>query len=173
MNRNYFPLLAITVLVIGIIACGPASGSSPSEPTAAIAPITLGGDLTAIDLCQAIPKEDMEALMGRKLVKEPEKLDFSGEGDTSGCSYDGGRDNDQAYFSYVALTPVSYYDNEPLYLNVDVPGLGQGAYYNNGADARHLWVKVNDNAAFVVANGDVENEAGLKSIAQLMLAAIQ
>jgi hypothetical protein len=175
MNRKYFPLLAITVLVSGVLACGPTTtGSSPSEPTAAIAPITLDGDLTAIDLCQAIPKEDMEALMGKKLVKNPEKFDLYGEANTSGCMYDGGKSSDgEAFFSYVVLTPVTAYDNQPLYLNVDVPGLGQGAYYNNGADARQLWVKVDDSVAFVVANGDVENEAGQKAIAQLMLAAIQ
>jgi len=174
MNRHYFCLIALGVLIIAAIACGPAAGSSPSEPTAAIAPITLGGDLTAINLCDAIPKEDMEALMGKNLAKDPEKFDYYGEGDTSGCMYEAAKASDgEAFFSYVVLTPVTAYDNQPLYLNVDVPGLGQEAYYNNGADARQLWVKVNDTVAFVVANGDVENEAGQKSIAQLMLAAIQ
>jgi hypothetical protein len=116
----------------------------------------------------------MEALMGRPLVGDPERFDYYGEGDTSGCTYSGGKDSDNtAYYSYVVLTPIVHYDNQPLYLNVDVPGLGQSAYFNNGADTRQLWVKVNDNVAFVVANGDVPYEDGQKALAALVLAALQ
>ena len=62
---------------------------------------------------------------------------------------------------------------QPLYLNVDVSGIGEEAYFNNGADTRQLWVKINDNVAFVVAFGDVANEDYEKAIAQLVVAAMR
>ena len=163
----------LTLAALACVCSG--SGSIPiSEPKAAVAPINLGSDLTEIDLCQAIPKEDMEAVMGRKLVSAPQSFDYYGTGDTSGCWYDGGKAADgEAYFAYAVLTPIEAYNTQPLHLEKDVSGLGEGAYYNNGADARQLWVKVNDDVAFAVANGDVENEAGQKAMAELILAAIK
>ncbi len=93
---------------------------------------------------------------------------------TNGCYYDGGKDfNGNATFGYVALTPGSVYDEQPLSKNTAVSGLGSSAYFNNGADARQLWVKINDNLAFVVAFGDEPNEEGAKAIARLVLAAFQ
>ncbi len=134
----------------------------------------IGDDLTQVDVCQAVPREDMEAVLGRKLDKSPESFDYYGTGDTAGCFYDAGKDSDgAAYFAYVVLTPVSVYNEQPLYLNKDVSGLGQSAYFNNGADARQLWVKVSDKVAFVVGIGDQPNEAGALALARLVLAAIQ
>jgi hypothetical protein len=72
-----------------------------------------------------------------------------------------------------------FYGNAPytsatiLNLNVNVGGFGQEAYFNNGADARQLWVKVNDTVAFVIAFGDVPKEEGAKATAQLLIAAIK
>ena len=175
-HRLHLIAPAITLLALAALACAfSGSGSIPvSEPKAAIAPISLGSDLTAINLCQAIPKEDMEAVMGRKLVSAPKSFDYYQTSGASGCQYDGGKDaNRDAYYSYVVLTPIEAYNTQPLHLQTEVSGLGQSAYFNNGADTRQLWVKVNDQVAFVVANGDVENEAGQKAIAQLVLAAIK
>jgi hypothetical protein len=73
----------------------------------------------------------------------------------------------------VVLTPVEVYENQPLYLDTDVSGLGQEAYFNNGAAARELWVKLNEQVAFVVAFGDVPSEAGAKAIAQLLVSAMK
>ena len=73
----------------------------------------------------------------------------------------------------MVLTPVAEYASQPLYKNVSVSGIGAEAYFNNGADARQLWVKVNDRVAFVVAFGDQPNEAGAQAIAKLVVAAIQ
>ena len=47
------------------------------------------------------------------------------------------------------------------------------AYFNNGADTRQLWVKMNDQVAFVVAFGDLAKEAGAQAIAKLVAAAIK
>ncbi len=52
-------------------------------------------------------------------------------------------------------------------------GFGDSAYFNNGADARQLWVKIDNRVAFVVAFGDVPWEDGAKAIAKLVAAAIQ
>jgi hypothetical protein len=169
MNRWVY--VCVGVLILSVIACGPAS-SAPSSPQAPISPISVGSDLTAIDLCQAIPQEDIAAVMGRKFTSQ--RFEYYDATGTSGCWYDGGKDNSgTAYFGYVVLTPVEVYASQPLYLNVDVKGLGQSAYFNNGADARQLWVKVSDNLAFVVAFGDLANEDGARAIATLLLAALK
>lgn len=172
--KSIFPFL-ISLFTLSILACG-LFGSSPaySDPTQPIEPITIGGDLTTIDVCGAIPPEDIEAVMGRKLVKTPERFEYYDTGGSSGCTYDAGKDADgEAHFGYVVLTPLQEYDNQPLYENVDVSGIGDEAYFNNGADARQLWVKLEDKVAFVVAFGDVPNEEGAQAIATLLVAAIQ
>jgi hypothetical protein len=176
-NRPGYRDLAssLTLLLLAILACGPlGSTPGPSEPEVPVAPITLGGDLSAIDLCQAIPKEDIEAVMGRKLVSAPERFDYYETPGASGCQYVAGKDSDgEAHFGYVVLTPIEAYNQQPLYLDVEVSDIGQAAYFNNGADARQLWVKVNDQVAFVVAFGDVPNETGALAIAELVVAAIR
>jgi hypothetical protein len=174
MNRpGYLHLITpVTLLILSALACG--QSTAPSEPKTAVSPITLGSDLTAIDLCQAIPKEDMQAAMGRKLVSAPERFDYYGTPGASGCMFDAGKDSSgQAYYGYVVLTPVEAYNEQPLYLDADVSGIGEEAYFNNGADARQLWVKINEDAAFVVAFGDVANEDYEKALAQLVIAAIR
>ena len=170
ISPSFIFLSAVSILACGLFSSLP----SYSQPTKPISPITIGNDLTSINLCEAIPQEDIEAVMGRKLVSAPEKFDYYETGGSSGCMYDAGKDADgEAHFGYVVLTPLSEYDNQPLYENVDVSDIGDEAYFNNGADARQLWVKINDKAAFVVAFGDVPLEDGCKAIAKLMVAAIQ
>jgi len=174
MNRAaYFYLVApATLLIFAILACG--RSSSPSEPEAAVAPIIVGSDLTQIDVCQAIPTEDIEAVLGRKLVSPPQHFEYYDAAGTSGCWYDAGKDSSgEAYYGYVVLTPVDVYDTQPLYQNVAVNGIGAEAYFNNGADTRQLWVKMNDQVAFVVAFGDLAKEAGAQAIAKLVAAAIK
>lgn len=174
MNKpTCFYLLAPAVLLIlAGLACGPLS--SAGEPKAPIAPISVGSDLSQIDVYQAIPTEDIEAVMGRKLVTSPQRFEYYDAAGTSGCWYDAGKDSSKtAYFGYVVLTPVKVYDEQPLYLNVAVSGIGQEAYFNNGADARQLWVKMNEQVAFVVAFGDLEKEEGAQAIARLLAAAIK
>jgi hypothetical protein len=170
--HRYVSLGALAgLLALAALACG--GPAAPSEPAAPVAPINIGGDLTRIDVCQAVPREDMEAALGRKLAGAPQPFDYFGAAGASGCTYDAGKDSSgAAYFGYVVFTPVATYDAQPLYHNADVSGLGQKAYFNNGADARQLWVKVNDRVAFVVAFGDQPNEAGARSLARLVLAAI-
>ena len=174
MNRFRRSFLIVPLLLASIAALACGSLSSASEPKATVSPITLSSDLTQVDLCGAIPQEDIEAVMGRKLVSAPERFEYYDTPGTSGCSYDAGKDgNGEAHFGYVVLTPVEVYNDQPLFQNVDVSGFGVEAYFNNGADARQLWVKINDSVAFVVAFGDVPKEDGAKAIAGLMVAAIK
>ena len=167
--------LFLFMALIAPLACGIANtASTPRQPTVPIAPITLGTDLTQMDVCKAIPQEDIEAVMGRKLAKAPEHFEYYDTPGSSGCWYEAAKDADgEAHFGYVVLAHMDAYNNQPLYESVDVSGLGQAAYFNNGADARQLWVKVNEDTAFVVAFGDVPREDGCKALAQLILAAIQ
>jgi hypothetical protein len=176
MRSNKMQIICLALLfLVTTLACGlSGSGSSYSEPKAPIAPISVGSDLSAVDLCQAIPQEDIEAVMGRKLTSAPAKFEYYDTPATNGCSYDAGKDSSgAAHFGYVILTPLDVYGNQPLSKDQNVSGLGQEAYFNNGADARQLWVKVNDKLAFVVAFGDEPNEQGALAIAKLMMAAIQ
>lgn len=151
----------------------PAATSAPLS-LLPVAPIAIGSDLTTIDLCQAIPAADVEAVLGRTLAKPPERFDYYATPGTSGCFYEGEKDpSGEAHYGYVALTPVEAFNTQPLYLNVPVSGLGEEAYFNNGADTRQLWVRIDDAAALVVAFGDVANEDHERSIAELVLAALQ
>ena len=174
MNKSLSPAwkLSLAVLVLSAWACG--GSSAPSKPSASVAPIPLGSDLTQIDVCQAVPQQDIEAVMGRKLAAAPVPFNYYETAGSSGCWYEAAKDsNGEAHFGYVVFTPIDAYNSQPLYQNKAVSGFGQEAYFNNGADARQLWVKVNDNAAFVVAFGDVAREDGAQQIAQLVLAAIK
>lgn len=173
-NRVLKSLFLFTALIV-LLACGiSGTASTPKQPTVPIAPIPLGGDLTQMDVCKAIPREDIEAVMGRKLAKAPEPFGYYDTPGSSGCWYEAAKDADgEAHFGYVVFTHIDAYNSQPLYNNSDVSGLGQEAYFNNGADARQLWVKLNENTAFVVAFGDMPKEDGCKAIAQLILAAIQ
>jgi hypothetical protein len=163
-------LAALSLQIIGS-ACS--REVTVSEPKGPVAPIEIGSNLSAVDLCKAIPQEDIEAVMGRKLVGEPERFEFYDTSGTSGCAYDAGKDGSgNAHFGYVVLTPVSVYGSQPLYNDADVSGIGESAYFNNGADARQLWVKVDDRVAFVVAFGDEPREEGSRALARLVIAAI-
>jgi len=168
--RSYLFMIGI---ILSSLACGSAS-PKPKEPTVPIAPITIGGDLSQIDLCQAIPTEDIEAVLGLRLVMVPERFEYFEGSGTSGCTYEAQKDSDgEAHFAYVALTSIDIYNNQPLYLDEDVFDIGREAYFNNGAAARELWVMVDERVAFVVAIGDVPNEEGCKAIARLLVQAIR
>ncbi len=167
-------MISVVVALICLAALACRSATSVSEPKATVAPITVGSDLAGIDVCQAIPAEDMEAVMGRKLVGSPQPFEYYDTSGTRGCWYDGGKDaSGEAYYGYVVLAPIEVYNSQPLYMNVDVTGIGKSAYFNNGADTRQLWVNVDDAVAFVVAFGDRASEEGEKAIARLVVAAIR
>ncbi|HLF73654.1 MAG TPA: hypothetical protein VI524_04880 [Anaerolineales bacterium] len=168
--KTPFVLILSLVIVIASPACTPVS----AEPALPIAPISLGEDLTAIDVCEAIPQENIETVMGVKLVEAPTRYSYSGADGTSGCYYEGPTDSDrERHFGYVILTPPEMYDNQTLFQNEEVSGIGDGAYFNRGSDARQLWVKIDDKVAFVIAFGDVAKEEGAKAIARLMVEAIK
>jgi hypothetical protein len=174
MNRyaGSYPVIAGAVLIVALLACG--RSISKSEPKAAVAPINISGDLTKIDLCQAVPVADFEAAMGRKLVGKPKPFEYYDTTGTAGCWFDGGKDSSgEAYYGYVVLTPISVYNEQPLHKNVAVDSIGDEAYFNNGADTRQLWVKIDNKVAFVVALGDRDDEATARAIARLVVAAIK
>lgn len=172
MDRKLVWLPLMVGLIFLLAACAGAGASS--EPTVPIAPITITDDLTTIDLCQAIPKEDIEAVMGVELVEPPARYTLRSTDGTSGCYYEGPTDSDrERHFGYVILTPLEVYDNQTLNQMEEVTGIGDAAYFNKGGDARQLWVKLNDKVAFVIGFGDVAKEEGAKAIAELMVAAIK
>jgi len=148
-------------MLLGIAIC--------ARPAAA-APISLGSDLSTIDICKLISAAEIETVLGRKLVIPPKRFEYYDTQGTSGCWYDAGKNaQKEAFFGYAVLTPAQVYAEQPLYLQKSVPGIGKSAYFNNGADARQLWVKINDRVALVVAFGDEPKEEGAKKIAKLLL----
>lgn len=161
------------VCLFALTACGGAPAASPqSGPT--MEPLVLTGNLADINLCQAIPQAVIEGALGRKLVSAPQRFEYAEAPGSSGCQYDAGKDaGGNALFAYVALTQAAAYDQQPLYQNRAVSGIGDAAYFNNGADARQLWVKLGDKAALLVAIGDVPNEAGVKAIAGQVVGALR
>lgn len=165
--------LVLFLLALTLAACGAAPQAAP-QPIATMAPLALTGNLADINLCQAIPQAAIEAVLGRKLAAAPQRFEYYDAPGSSGCQYDAGKDSrGNALFAYVALTPPAAYGQQPLVKNQPVSGIGDAAYFNNGADARQLWVKVGDEAALVVAIGDLPNEAGLKTIAGLVAGALK
>jgi hypothetical protein len=173
MSNLRFQLLALLLVMLALAACGGAN-QAPPQPEATIAPIVLTDDLSKIDLCQAIPQEVIAAALGRKLVSPPQHFEYYETSGSTGCQYDAGKSSSgDALFAYVALTPPEVYAQQSPYKNQAVSGIGDAAYFNNGADARQLWGKIGEKAALVVAIGDAPNEDGLKTIAQLVVAAIQ
>jgi hypothetical protein len=172
-NLKFHLLAALWLAMLVLAACGGAD-RVPSQSKATIAPIALGDELSKIDLCKAIPQEIIEAALGRRLVSPPQHFEYYEASGSTGCQYDAGKSSSgDALFAYVALTPFEVYDRQPLYRNQAVSGIGDAAYFNNGADARQLWVKIGVRAALVVAIGDVPNEGGLKAIARLLVNAVQ
>lgn len=91
MNKTIFTVAAL--LILSTLACG--TRSSQSEPRVPVATITIGDDLTKTDLCQAIPKEDIEAVMGRRLVSASKHFEYYDTAGSSGCWYDAGKDSDR------------------------------------------------------------------------------
>jgi hypothetical protein len=73
----------------------------------------------------------------------------------------------------LSSTPLEVYENQPLNQKEDVAGIGDGAYFNKGGDARQLWVKLNNKVAFVIGFGDVAKDEGAQSLARLLAAAIK
>ena len=138
MSNLRFHLRALLLVMLALAACGGAN-QAPSQPKATIAPIVLTDDLSKIDLCQAIPQAVIEAALGRKLVSPPQHFEYYDASGSTGCQYDAGKSSSgDALFAYVALTPPDVYDQQPLYKNQAVRGIGDAAYFNNGADARQL-----------------------------------
>jgi hypothetical protein len=174
MKLKAFLLLMVMIgIVVSLLACtAPDVSSEPTEP---ISPITIGDDLTSIDVCEAIPPEDIEAIMLVKLAEPPTPYTYRYTEGTSGCYYEGSYDNTtpDVQFAYVVLTPLEAYDNQTLYQNEDVSGIGDQAYFNGASDKRELWVKIDNKVAFVVSFGDIPKEEGAKAIARLMVEAIQ
>jgi hypothetical protein len=170
-------LAALAYAVVGYTRVGkPAPTAAPTLPVPpTLEPITISSGIAQVDMCQLVPAATMEAVMGRKLAGSPAHFDLYNTPGASGCWYDVGADAlHAAHFGYVVLTPLSTYTGQPLDGEAAVTGLGKSAYFNNGPNnARQLWVKIDDNNAFVVAFGDQPNEPGAKIIAELVLAAVR
>jgi len=170
--EGFYSVMTFALLILAVLAC--ARSKSKSEPKAPVGPINVGSDLTKIDVCQAVPAEDFEAAMGRQLVGKPKDFEYYETTGTAGCWFDGGKDSSgEAYYGYIVLTPVSVYNQQPRHKDTAVSGIGDEAYFNNGADTRQLWVRIDNKVAFVVALGDREDETAARAIARLVITAVK
>ncbi len=172
MTLSASRMVVFASMLFLVAACG-GSRTAP-QPSAAMTPITLPPDLSTLDLCQAVPPAAIETVLGHTLSGAPQRFAYGGASGSTGCQYDAGKDaRGNARFAYVALTPAAAFDQQPLSKNVGVAGIGDAAYFNNGPDARQLWVRLGDKAALVVAIGDEVDEQGLKTIAMLVASALR
>ncbi len=148
------------------------TGGVPGEIQGTISTIDVSGGLQGVDVCGAIPAQVIESVRGMS-IKTAQPFTYYDTPDSIGCTYDFGKGSDgEAFFGYVGLMPAHYFDEQPMYLDEAVSGLGDEAFFNNGADARQLWVKTGD-IAMVVAFGDVPQEEACRNLAEAVLAAIQ
>jgi hypothetical protein len=168
-------LLFLIVSIVFILSLSACTGAgAPAEPQGPVDPITISDDLTSIDLCKVIPQTDIETVMRVKLAEPPTRYTLRNADGTSGCYYEGPTDSDrERHFGYVILTPLEVYENQRLNQKEDVAGIGDEAYFNKGGDARQLWVKLNDKAAFVIGFGDVAKDEGAQALAKLIVAALK
>lgn len=170
MNTRTF----LSLMGVALILLLPACTRALPELSAPVEPIAITGDLTSIELCEAIPQEDIEAVMGVKLVKPPMRYTLPLADGTSGCFYEGPTDSDhERHFGYVILTPLEVYESQTPNQKEEVSGLGEEAYFNKSGDTRQLWVKLNHKVAFVIGFGDVAKEEGSRALAELMIEALK
>jgi len=148
----------------------PAAGS----PAKLITPKPGTFDLKAFDACKAVPASVAERILGRPLSGQPEKFSFNNKGTDAGCTFDAGKDAEKnAYFAYVVAAPVEDYVANRSPKAEFVQGLGDEAYFVNGADARQLWVLIDGKAAVMAAIGDRPNESGARELAAELIRSIK
>jgi hypothetical protein len=127
------------------------------------------GDLRTADLCRAVTSAEVEALLAKSAVTEGKRFSYDGTAASSGCQWDGGKSGREAVFAYAAIVPAASMRREPAVSRRPVSGLGREAFLNNGADARQLWVLINDQQALLVARGDRPDDARLEAFARALL----
>jgi hypothetical protein len=126
--------------------------------------------VTKIDVCKAIPQEEIVKVLGRKLEGHPKPFHFNEARTYSGCEWSAGKDSSKnAYFAYAVIAPVKDYVTNKASAT-PVAGLGDEAYTTNGADAQQLWVLINGKAAVMVAIGDRPNPDGAKKLVSYLIA---
>ena len=155
----------------------PADASQPEQPSSLLPDLTgmipandTNGD-GVIEICEAVPTEVWEMIMGRPQVGEPTPFQDPSLGD--GCAFDFGSDSSAAYFSYVTFASEDQF-NDALASAVNaepVTTVGDSAFLNYGPDARQLWVRAGDKAV-MVAIGDQENVEGMMVVAPFLLLAL-
>lgn len=122
------------------------------------------------NMCDVLPARIIEAALKVKLVSAPERYSFANDGKNSGCTYDGGKNaSGDAVFAYAAIVSTQEFSSNRKGKTDAVPGLGEDAYFVNGADARQLWVLVGNGRAAVIAIGDRPNETAARAIAAELL----
>lgn len=120
----------------------------------------------AFNMCETLPGSVIESSLKVKLVSAPERFSYSNDGKNSGCTYDGGKDSHgDAVFAWAALVSAKEFTENKKVGADTVKGLGEDAYFVNGADARQLWILLGGGKGAVIAIGDRPNEAAAKEIA--------
>jgi hypothetical protein len=124
-----------------------------------------------IDICEAIPAEVWEMVMGRPQVGDPTPFEDPSLG--NGCAFDFGKDAKAAYFSYVTFATEKQFNDALASATRPEPvtTIGDSAFLNYGPDARQLWVRSGDKA-LMVAIGDQENVEGMMVVAPFLLLAL-
>ena len=147
-----------------------ASTSATATPASKVTPVAGNIDLSKMNVCKAIPQDEVVKILGRKLEGNPKPFHFDNAQTDSGCEWSAGKDSSKnAYFAYAVIAPVKDYVTNKASAT-PVAGLGDEAYTTNGADAQQLWVLINGKAAVMVAIGDRPNPDGAKKLIPFLIA---
>lgn len=148
--------------------------ATPKEPASGmptLAPATDTNGNGKVDICEAIPQATLEEAIGRKLTGPGQPFQDASMGD--GCSYDFGKDGNEAYFAYITFATEQQF-NDALASAVQpepVTALGDSAFLSYGPDARQLWARAG-NKAVLVGIGDRENIPAALILARYLIAAL-
>jgi hypothetical protein len=152
----------------------PAASQSPAAavpPAATLAASSnAAASLDRTDVCSLLPKETVEAVLGRNLIGAP--TPSQGEDLGNVCSYSAGKDSaNNAYFAYVSLAPEANYARmkQGGFSVKPVSGIGDDAFTTNGPDALQLWVQIKGKGVVVAAIGDQPNLEGAKQLATYLI----
>ena len=151
-----------------------ATPATTGTPAKLITPKPGNFDLKSFDACGAVAIPVVERILGRSLAGKPERFSFNNKNTDAGCTFEAGKDGEKnAYFAYVVAAPVEDYAANRSSKAEFIQGLGDEAFFVNGADARQLWVLIDRKAAVMAAVGDRPNENGARELAAELIKAIK
>lgn len=162
-------LLSLLILLLFTTACS--QGAPANTPVPTLTALSLPDDITRFDVCAYLPGGIVAQALGRNLQANPQPFVFEEVIESSGCEFDAGQDpQGNLLYAYVAFTTLETYNAQPEADRQPAGDLGEGAFFIDGADARQLWVPVDQRYAIIVGMGEQANDSAAVDLAGQLLA---